>query len=418
MESSYRPRAVLPAALLCAISLLPYKVLGAPPPPAVADGADKSVPHGPASPAPMLAIPGPLLPFLRLAAVSHYAAPEEVLPLVSHQVTLNGYGGSGRASTPTEYLILVKRYVDQARELQALAGPDGNIRVANCEGVQPLLSVIGYKLRQPCGPHATLVTTNSKRAFTAVDSGFPLADLEKALQNGKPFVYPYSTTQLPVLFDAGVWMENERNKNHKDLLDALLSDPELARLYWALAQIDEETRTSLRVSPGIEKLLPLAPLLDFYGEQLRIRSGRVQVPGGPPAESAWQHLVGVSPHSPGEFVVALLTKDDGWLAPYYDALSRVSGPQQAYFTEPHHLAQFYQALRGRITSPNPAKSVFRPDPGLLLLVTRMPLDPDGQPHVPGNLGVWSEMPSGPNDSKRARKLVEESRPFDHSGPVD
>ena len=181
-----------------------------------------------------------------------------------------------------------------------------------------------------------------------------------------------------------------------------MSDPELARLYWALAQIDEETRSALRVSPGIEKLLPLAPLLDFYGEQLRIRSGRVLVPGGPQAESAWEHLVGVSPHSPGEFVIALLTKDDGWLAPYYDALSRVSGPQQAYFTEPHRLAQFYQALRGRNISTGPAKSVFRPDPGLLLLVTRMPLDPDGQPHVPGNLEVWAEILRGPNDSKLAR----------------
>ena len=188
--------------------------------------------------------------------------------------------GQADSTSPTEYLILVRRYVDQARELQALAGADGNIRVSNCDDAQRLLSVIGYRLRQPCGPNATLETANSKRAFTTVDSGFPLAELEKALQDGKPFVYPFSNTQLPVLFDAGVWMENDRNKNHKDLLDALLGDPELARLYWALAQIDEETRSALRVAPGIEKLLPLAPLLDFYGEQLRIRSGRVLVPGG------------------------------------------------------------------------------------------------------------------------------------------
>ena len=301
--------------------------------------------------------------------------------------------------------------------MQALAGPDGNIRVSNCEDAQRLLSVIGYRLRQPCGPNATLETANPRRAFTTVDSGFPLAELEKSLQDGKPFVYPFSSTQLPVLFDAGAWMENDRNKNHKDLLDALLGDPELARLYWALAQIDEETRSSLRANPGIERLLPLAPLLDFYGEQLRIRSGRVLVPGGPQAESAWEHLVGVSPHSPGEFVIALFTKDDGWLAPYYDALSRVSGAQQAYFTEPHRLVRFYQALRGRDISPGPAKSVFRPDPGLLLLVTRMPLDADGQPHVPGNLAVWSEIlreatiPNSP-------AMVEESRPFECAGGVD
>jgi hypothetical protein len=338
-----------------------------------------------------------------LAAVSRKVTPEEVLPLLSHQVVLDGYGGSSHSTSPTEYLILVRRYVEQARELQTLAGPDGNIRVANCDDSQRLLNVIGYRLRQSCGPQVTLETANSKRAFTTVDSGFPLADLEKALQDGKPFVYPFNNTQLPVLFDAGVWMENDRNKNHKDLLDALLGDLELARLYWALAQIDEETRSSLRVAPGIERLLPLAPLLDFYGEQLRIRSGRVLVPGGPQVESAWEHLVGVSPHSPGEFVTALLTKDDGWLAPYYDALSRVSGPQQAYFTEPHRLVRYYQALRGRNISTSPANSVFRPDPGLLLMVTRMPLAPDGQPHVPGNLDVWAELIRGTNDSKLARE---------------
>ena len=125
-------------------------------------------------------------------------------------------------------------------------------------------------------------------------------------------------------------------------------------------------------------------------------------PADQQAESAWENLVGVSPHSPGDFVIALFTKDNGWLAPYYDALSRVSGAQQAYFTEPHRLVQFYQALRGRDVSPGPARSVFRPDPGLLLLVTRMPLDPDGQPHVPGDLDVWTDTIHEASNSKHTR----------------
>ena len=141
---------------------------------------------------------------------------------------------------------------------------DGDIRVANCSDATRLLNVIGYKIEQPCGPETTLETSNSKRAFTTVDSGFPLAELEKDLQSGKPFVYPFRSTPLPILFDAGLWMKNDRNKNHKDLLDSLLGDPDLPRLYWALAQIDEETRSALRVSPGIEKLLPYAALLDFW----------------------------------------------------------------------------------------------------------------------------------------------------------
>ena len=403
MQSSYRPLAILLATLFFAVWVSPYKTWGATPPsPAASDSADKSSPQVSTPRSPLFALPGPLEPFLRLAAVSREATPEEVLPLLCHQVVLNGYGGSGRPSSPSEYLILLRRYVDQARELQTLAGPDGNIRISNCDEAQHLLRVIGYGLRQPCGPKATLEAADSKRAFTAIDSGFPLGNLEKALQTGKPFVYRYSNTPLPVLLESGVWRQNDRNRNHKDLLDTLTGDPALARLYWALAQIDEETQSALRVSPGLQSLLPLAPVLDFYGEQLRIRSGRVVVPGGPKAESAWENLVGVSPHSPGDFVIALFTKDNGWLAPYYDALSRVSGAQQAYFTEPHRLVQFYQALRGRDVSPGPARAVFRPDPGLLLLVTRMPLDPDGQPHVPGDLGVWTDTIHEASNSKHTR----------------
>ena len=371
--------------------------------PATTANVDKTPPGVSASQSSTLLIPGPLDHFLRLAAVSRQANPDEVLPLVSRQVFMNGYNGSVRPSSQSEYLILLKRYVDQARELEAVAGKDGNLRVATCSDAQRLLSVIGYGLRQPCGPHTTLQTTDSKRAFTAVDSGFPLAALEKSLQDGKPFVYSYGSSALPVLFGSDVWMKNDPNKNHKDLLDGLLGDPSLARLYWALAQIDEETRSALRISPGLQSLLPLAPLLDYYDEQLRIRNGRVLVPGGPQAESAWESLVGVSPHSPGDFVLRLFTIDNGWLAPYYDALSRVSGSQQAYFTEPHRLVQFYHALRGRATVPNPARSVFRPDPMLLLLVTRMPLDANGRPHVPGNLRVWADLIREQNDSKIGRQ---------------
>ncbi len=402
MPSSYRPPAIFLASLALAMTLVHDGAWGAiPPSPGAPVDGDKSASAIPPSPSPTLALPGPLQPFLRLAGVSSKVTPEEVLPLLAHQVVIDGYSGSNRSSSPTEYLILLKRYVDQARELRALAA-DGNLRVSNCDQARQLLTVIGYTLRQPCGPTATLETADSKRAFTAVDSGFPLTALENSLQNGKPFVYPYGDTKLPVLLGPDVWMHFDPNKNHRDLLDALMGDPALARLYVALAQMDRETQAALRDSPGLQSLLPLAPVLDFYGEQLRIRSGRVVVPGGPPAESAWETLVGASPHSPGNFVIGLFSKDNGWLAPYYDTLSRVTGAEQAYFTEPHRLVRFYEALRGRELNPGPARAVFRPDPGLLLLATQMTLDPDGQPHVPGNLRVWTEVLAS-NDFKLSRK---------------
>lgn len=351
------------------------------------------------APGPTLAIPGPLQPFLRMAAVSQEADLEEILPLLSHQIVLDGYSGNARSQSATEYLILLRRYVQQARQLRELAGADGVLRVSNCNQAQRLLDIIGYKFGQPCGPHVTVQTADPKRAFTAVDSGFPLVGLETALQSGKPFTYPFGDTLVPVLFDAGAWLGGEKNKGHADLLDALLADPQLARLYWALAQMDEETRSALRSSPGLQELLPLAPMLDFYGQQFRIHSGSVLVPGGPKAEAAWHSIIGVSPHSPGEFVMALFSKKTGWMAPFYDAVARANGPQQAYFTEPHRLQMLSQDFWGHIDLRNAAGSVFRPDAGLLLLTTMMPLDPDGQPHVPGGLNTWNEILRRANDSK-------------------
>ena len=63
-------------------------------------------------------IPGPLRSFLRMAGVSQKASPEEVLPLLARNVYIQGYSGGQR----TEFLTLLIRYVDQAKQLAALAG--------------------------------------------------------------------------------------------------------------------------------------------------------------------------------------------------------------------------------------------------------------------------------------------------------
>jgi len=349
-------------------------------------------------------IPGPLRSFLRMAAISQQVSSEDVLPLLARNVVVDGYQGRGEGGKPTEYLLLLRRYVQQARELVALAGPVGVIRVANCEAAGPLLKVLGFRLMRPCGPSAAVETEVPERAFLTIDSGFPLTELEATLQGGKAFAYPYPAFQVPVILAPDAWTNLEKSKGGRgEVLDCLLSDPNLARLYWAMSRIDARTRAYLLHSPGLSSLLPTASVLDFYGSNLSIRSGRVEVPGGVPAEPAWENLVGASPDSPGEFVTRLLKKDAGWLAAYFDALSRVSASQQAYFAAPQRLERFYTALRGRVIYPGPAQSVFRPDAGLLLLVARLQFEPDGQPHIPGNLEVWRDFLRHSPDAKLSRR---------------
>jgi len=360
-------------------------------------------------------IPGPLRSFLRMAGISQKISLEEVVPLLAHNVYTQGYEGSRDGGRPTEFLILLSRYVHQARELAVLVGPDGTIKVSNCDEAKPLLHILGYRVRQDCGlSNTSLVTADPERAFLTIDSGFPLPQLEETLQGGKPFTYAFPASRVPVLFAESDWttLSNESRKNSGDLVETLLRDPVLARLYWALARSDAETRVALRQSVGLGRLLSSAAVLDFYGSHICIRSGRVIVPGGTGAESAWKDLVGASPESPKEFVARLLAKDNGWLAAYFDALSRVSQTQQAHFTEAR-LRRFYEVFRGQAVSPDAARPAFRPAPALLLLLTRMQWQLNGEPYVPGNLEIWKEILRQKSDSKIVRDWGKRASHFNH-----
>jgi hypothetical protein len=351
----------------------------------------------PSSDAATTTIPGPLRSFLRMAGVSQKIPPEEVLPLLARNIFLRGYEGQGSSLRATEFMVLLRRYVEQARELASAAGPTATIRVSDCEEGQRLLQILGYRARPGCGQSRTyLETADPQRAFLTIDSGFPLPDLERTLAGGAPFAYSFSNTQVPIILTERDWISaaeetSKKTKNTTGLLDLLLHDPALARLYAACSRMDLETVMSLRQSPGLAKLLPLAASLDYYGAYIRIRSGRVMVPGGPRAESEWRSLVGVSPDSPGEFVPRLLAKDNGWLAAYFDSLARTSEQEQARFVEPARMRRLYESLRGKDGRPGATASVFRPDPALVLLTARLQWDADGAPHVPGSLHAWKNI---------------------------
>jgi hypothetical protein len=348
-------------------------------------------------------IPGPLRSFLRMAGVSQKISQPDVMPLLARNIYMQGYEGGNR---PTEFLILLNRYVQQARQLSEFAGPHEVIRVANCDDAKALLRILGYRLRDECGKETTLETSDAERAFLTTDSGFPLVALELSLQQGKPFEYPYAPSRVPLLFSESDWMGagNKREQQYsKDVLDVLLHDPAIARLYWAFSRLDPETRGTLQRTLGLRKLVPHSSALDFYGNYLCIREGKVLVPGGDSAESAWASLVGVNPRSPAEFVDNLLSKDTGWLAAYFDVLSRISREQQAHFTQGARLRMFYEALRTNDPQLAATRGAFRPAPGLLLLATRQQWEPDGNPRIPGNLQLWKEILRQKSDSKLVRE---------------
>jgi hypothetical protein len=357
---------------------------------------------GAASSSAELLIPGPLRSFLRMAGISQQISPGDVLPKLAWNVSTMGYQAGDR---PTEYLILLTRYVKQARELAVLAGSEGVIRVSSCKDVAPLLHILGYRVASDCGqPGTSLLTADAERAFLTIDSGFPLTELEQTLEGGKSFEYSYSSTRVPLLFSERDWTalgKKNRREPSRELVDAILSDRSVARLYWGLSKMDPETRVFLQRNIGIRKLLPYNAVLDFYGSHICIRHGRVLVPGGTEADSTWEDLAGTSPKAPADFILRLLSKDQGWLVAYFDVLASVSRRQEAYFNKAHRLVRFYDALRSTTPSTGATTGVFRPAPWLLLLVSQIQWNPRGEPWVPGGIEVWRETLSRWKDPSRA-----------------
>ena len=301
----------------------------------------------------------------------------------------------------------------QARELSLLASQTGMVlRVTGCDDAGPLLRILGYRIRPNCGTtETTLLTEDPERAFLAIDSGFPLPALEQTLQGGKPFQYAYSSDGVPVLFAESDWTQlSKKNmrENSRDLLETILFDPSIARLYWAFSRLDSDTSKALKESVGLGKLLPYAAVLDFYGRELCIGNGSVIVPGGSRSTEAWKELVGASPASPASFVPKLLAKDKGWLAAYFDVLSRIRGKQQEYFTDPTRLRLFYSGLRAPDLAAPSTRGSFRPAPSMLLLATRLHLDDSGQPLIPGNLQEWNDLIFRQRDSSLSRKWARQN----------
>src|SRR6516164_10039174 len=163
-------------------------------------------------------IPGPLRSFLRMAGVSQEVTPPKVLPTLARSVILHGYHNE----RPMEFLILLRRYYRQSQELSAQAGPSAKIEVDGCKNVEPLLHILGYRMQGECGHSSlTLITADAERAFLTIDSGFPLLDLEEALQKGTPFSYDYRGSAVPAMYAPSDWtaINSSKGQNTSDLVE-------------------------------------------------------------------------------------------------------------------------------------------------------------------------------------------------------
>jgi hypothetical protein len=368
--------------------------------PQIAQAAQPVFPMG------SIEVPGPMRGFARMAALSPDGPPDELLLALARNIVTNGYQAVSGAESldQTEYLKLVLRYLSQARELDKFAGESKTIQIESCESEKTgeLLKILGFRLRGACGSDVALETVNASRAFLAMDSGFPLARLEQSLRTNRPFSHDFKPTRVPVIFSSDYWL-SVKEKAAGEFIDAFLNDPSMCRLYLGLAKLDPETAEDVRKAMPLQRIRAFAHVFDFFGGMFRIRNGVATAPGGDRSAAAWAELAGVGPDKGAAFLEKIVTKDDGWMASYFDSLSRISGPSLDYLAEPGRLKRFYAALRGKVTSPGPARPVFRANTDLMLLTTRLNVV-NGQVQIPGDLSIWKTFFAEHSTSKLDAKL--------------
>lgn len=135
---------------------------------------------------------------------------------------------------------------------------------------------------------------------------------------------------VPLPLDTSIWRETILGYPIKDseLAATILSDRSTALLYYGLAALDDDTLGWL--GPDRETLLHLrrhAAAFAAFGRSVRIRGGRVAIPGGDAAEPIWTAIVGADPERPSIFVQRLF-RGNGRLAWFYDTIQHLDRQHQ------------------------------------------------------------------------------------------
>lgn len=185
------------------------------------------------------------------------------------------------------------------------------------------------------------------------------------------------------------------------LVSAILQSRSASLLYCSLLSLDDDTRAWIAGQPDliadVISRRPAAFLAVAPG--LRVTPGGVRVPGGAPAEPAWQALVGKRPTEATDFVRALLASGEGRLAYFFNAMAEMTPAQvrlafnlessdvAARVESARRLSSVFQRLWAGRTIEQRAFTRPPLDPALLL--AELSISGKGQPSVPGTQAFWS-----------------------------
>jgi hypothetical protein len=161
----------------------------------------------------------------------------------------------------------------------------------------------------------------------AVDERGPSAAAFAAAAEAEPVTVP-----APLSADAWRRLLPELpNQPDAPLFTRLVSDRSALLVATALSATDDSMRALVARDRDLLRFLYREAPGPFVvaARSLRLDGARVAVPGGEGADAIWEALAGASPLRPGEFIRALLLKDAGRLAWYFDTIASLDAPRLA-----------------------------------------------------------------------------------------
>lgn len=210
---------------------------------------------------------------------------------------------------------------------------------------------------------------------------------------------------LPLPLPPAVWIDEVfgGRATLDTLVAAILHSRSASLLYCGLLSLDDETRGWLATRRDLVRYLASTHAAAFLvaAPGLRVRNGRMELPGGDAVRAAWVTLAGTTPDEPVEFIRKIVELRQGRLAYFVGAMSSLSADQMrlAFRVDaadpqaPVAAVLLLDSVFERIARDwNVDRLPFwRPalDPALLLSDLRS--DEHGRPSIPGTSRFWSEV---------------------------
>ncbi len=354
-----------------------------------------------------------------LAFVAHSQASSPDRFLVEYaRAVISNYSLAEKKITPA-FTERVRTHFQRIAELAALGSPaDGKVVVTLNAGdkngqknAEKVLDLLGWKMHTAKqGVKLDPVEKGAKASHQETATALALDEIgmQQALEAGKPFSFAIPMDSVSVTLGEEPWRTQFYGKEHflGGFAEAMAGNVDLAQTYAALGEMDPGSATVLVAGVGLKTLEEkYSTLLSEYASSLAVEHDRVQVPGGASAAPIWEKLVGAKPSTPGPFLKALLSKDEGKLLAYYSALGELDMRHQRLFTRnAARTSKFYNLFKDSPEIQRSSSKHFKSG-SFVEFLSEVPLDDEGNVDFPGSPEVWMVAKGQSHSTAHTDKLL-------------